>query len=321
MPIPTDVAALVLFKADRKCCVCRAENKPIQIHHIDGDKQNNRIENLSVLCLDCHTDTQIHGGFHRKLTPELVTLYRDNWNTIVEKERLTAMVTLYKEPASIKNMEIITSIIEDLTERKEYVLLAMFYHNVGNKELRDKYTGIALSKKQDADTVIFLRALQGNISLVSPEVIEKEVQRLENTKDWTQLGRLYVDIEKWSEAVKSYCTGITNSLDKNNWFSAAFYLKELWREKLYEKLFQKALKSAADKGDIWWQVRALEELGWDTELQALLKAHEEEIRKSGDPILQSLLFKGLKDEDNYAKAMKNIYKETKMVTIAGDKNT
>ena len=65
--IPTENAAKVLFFSDRTCCVCNIPGKPVQIHHIDENPSNNLIDNLCVLCLDCHNDTMIKGGFGRKL--------------------------------------------------------------------------------------------------------------------------------------------------------------------------------------------------------------------------------------------------------------
>ena len=44
--IPQNVAAELLFLADRTCCVCRQRLRPIQIHHIDDDPTNSVIENL-----------------------------------------------------------------------------------------------------------------------------------------------------------------------------------------------------------------------------------------------------------------------------------
>ena len=87
IPIPPDVAAKIQFLSDRTCCVCRRRGKPVQIHHIDADPTNNDISNLAVLCLDCHTQTLISGGFYRKLDSNQVRLYRDNWLNIVEKQR------------------------------------------------------------------------------------------------------------------------------------------------------------------------------------------------------------------------------------------
>lgn len=87
MAVPEDIAAKVQFFSDRTCCVCREKGKPVQIHHIDGDETNNDDSNLAVLCLDCHHETQIRGGFARKLDAEQIKLYRDNWYSIVSSKR------------------------------------------------------------------------------------------------------------------------------------------------------------------------------------------------------------------------------------------
>ncbi len=76
--IPQGTAATALFVADRTCCVCGDPDKPVQIHHIDEDPSNNNLENLAVLCLDHQEETQIKGGFGRRLDAETVILYRDH---------------------------------------------------------------------------------------------------------------------------------------------------------------------------------------------------------------------------------------------------
>jgi hypothetical protein len=85
--IPSDIAADIMFGADNTCCVCRERGKALQIHHTDDNPSNNRTENLAALCLECHNDTQIQGGFGRKLTAEVVVRYRDEWVVRVEKRR------------------------------------------------------------------------------------------------------------------------------------------------------------------------------------------------------------------------------------------
>ncbi len=65
--ISIETAAQILFESDRTCCICRQRKRPIQIHHLDDDPSNNAPENLACLCFDCHRDTQIQGGFDRKL--------------------------------------------------------------------------------------------------------------------------------------------------------------------------------------------------------------------------------------------------------------
>ena len=43
-------------------------NQPInlQVHHIDGDKTNNCLDNLQLLCLNCHSQTDNFGAKNRK---------------------------------------------------------------------------------------------------------------------------------------------------------------------------------------------------------------------------------------------------------------
>ncbi len=85
--IPERVAAKVLFLSDRTCCVCRTPRRPVQIHHLDEDPSNCVEENLVVLCLECHRDTQLRGGFDRKLDAQQLILYRSDWHSIVDRKR------------------------------------------------------------------------------------------------------------------------------------------------------------------------------------------------------------------------------------------
>jgi len=62
----------------------------VQIHHIDDDPSNNGEENLAVLCLECHNDTQKRGGFARKLDAHQVVRYRDDWHQRVRTRRAEA---------------------------------------------------------------------------------------------------------------------------------------------------------------------------------------------------------------------------------------
>jgi hypothetical protein len=89
-PIPNDLAAEVLYESNRTCCVCGERVKAIQIHHIDENPSNNVFKNLAVLCLECHNETQINGGFGRKLNAPSVIKYRDEWLGRVKLRRALA---------------------------------------------------------------------------------------------------------------------------------------------------------------------------------------------------------------------------------------
>lgn len=85
--IPKKTADKILFLSDRTCCICRNINRPLQIHHIDENPDNHLLSNLAILCLICHDETQISGGFGRKLNAELVKLYRDEWLGLVQQKK------------------------------------------------------------------------------------------------------------------------------------------------------------------------------------------------------------------------------------------
>jgi len=62
--------------------VCR-NNKRVQIHHLDENPSNHALDNLAVLCLDCHDDQQVRGGFTRKYSAAEIVHYRESWRRIV----------------------------------------------------------------------------------------------------------------------------------------------------------------------------------------------------------------------------------------------
>lgn len=90
LPIPAEVAAQLLYQSDRTCCVCNVPGKPIQIHHIDENPANNALANLSVLCLDCHNETMVKGGFGRRLDAHQIMHYKEDWLTRVLERKKNA---------------------------------------------------------------------------------------------------------------------------------------------------------------------------------------------------------------------------------------
>ena len=91
--------AQILFNCDRTCCVCHVRTrKHVQVHHIDSDNANDSYQNLAVLCLECHNDTMLKGGFGRKLSPTEVAMYRNDWVSQISRLRAAGMAQIHRPP-------------------------------------------------------------------------------------------------------------------------------------------------------------------------------------------------------------------------------
>lgn len=195
----------------------------MQIHHIDENPSNNALSNLAVLCFDCHRETQISGGFDRKLDAGQVILYKDDWLELVSQKRASKRSTFPKDLEDANHqITIDTSVAEIYRENKEFEMLAIHYDIIGNKELRDKYIEIALENSPSDSSICFLHKLQEKPELISKEVIDRELQRFDKHEDFTQKARLLSGIGRHKDAATSYLKGILESLEEGNVFSSAF---------------------------------------------------------------------------------------------------
>jgi hypothetical protein len=101
-----------MYSHDRMCCVCEVFGLGVQIHHIDEDPTNHNPDNLAVLCLQHHEETQVRGGFGRKLVADDVRHARDELVLKVsvrrqraEEARLRAMVGGPRESPSLSSLD------------------------------------------------------------------------------------------------------------------------------------------------------------------------------------------------------------------------
>jgi len=70
------------------CCLCRTPGKvPIQIHHLDENPSNNNLDNLAVLCGECHAKVHTVGAFSRKIKAPTLKQYRDSWHVELARRR------------------------------------------------------------------------------------------------------------------------------------------------------------------------------------------------------------------------------------------
>ena len=229
----------------------------------------------------------ILGGFGRKLNADQIILYRNDWLNKVNENRANYEMHLNKIKGENTSeiLQYITSITEIYKENEQYDLLATEYSIIDNVELRDKYIELALKNNPSDENIIYLRSLQNKTELVSEEVRERRFTELTNNKNWMQRARFHFDFNKKLDALKDYIKGIQESLDNNNYFTSAFYLKELFEKDLVNYLFELALAEATEEEDLWWQIRALEELGLYSEVDELVLKNAQKIEELDDPNL------------------------------------
>lgn len=242
---------------------------------------------------------RLPGGFGRRLDAEQVTLYRDDWHSIVASRRVQLSRDARDQiPEGQDRIRYMTSLIERLQDSSDYITLASTYNDLDNDELRDKYIEKALAIDSPDWLVIYLRSMQGRRDLIPRDVADRRLAQQADWKEWHNRARTLVKLGEYVDAARDYVRGVLRSLETGRTFGAAYYLKELYKEGIIDKLFEHALQQAADRDDLWWQVRALQELGWHSEIDELVLANEERIKSPDDPdpFLLALLYSAKGDQ-------------------------
>lgn len=85
--IPQSTQDELLFNTDHTCSRCRERNKDVQVHHIDGNSNNNDLANLVVLCLDCHSRVTGKRGLGKGYSPGEVRRLKRSWEQHVRESR------------------------------------------------------------------------------------------------------------------------------------------------------------------------------------------------------------------------------------------
>lgn len=295
IPIPQNVAAKVLFESDRTCCVCRVR-KPVQIHHIDDDPSNNEVLNLAVLCFDCHRETQVQGGFDRKLDAAQVRLYRHDWLEKVRASRAARDHRQNDDRTPQRKLQLSLARLEVAREQKDWLTVARIYDSAGDDALRDEYVERALKELPSPFYRVLLADLRGHAADLPDDV--KVAAAEEVSEDWTTHGSVLFDIGKVKDAALVWLGGVTDAIQNDRWFLAAFYIKHSLSQ-LVDPLFERALRGDIDRGDLWWQLRCYEELGWKNEAKELLLGNEQLIRTSGNRHLQCKLAEAQGDDATF----------------------
>jgi hypothetical protein len=83
--ISEDVEAEILFRSNRQCCV--DQKRGDHIHHIDSNPSNSNIQNLALLCFDCHNEASMKGSLRKKLTPKTILKFREHHYKTIQSQR------------------------------------------------------------------------------------------------------------------------------------------------------------------------------------------------------------------------------------------
>ena len=105
--IPKSAEEETLFNADHTCCICRQKNKDVQIHHIDGNTSNNHLDNLAVVCLDCHSRVSGTAGLGKCFKPGEVRRYKRAWDKQVRDSRGLHRPRIYYKKELISQIDVI----------------------------------------------------------------------------------------------------------------------------------------------------------------------------------------------------------------------
>lgn len=128
-----------------KCGISEWHGKPIslQIHHINGINNDNRLENLQLLCPNCHAQTDSFGGRNKK---EYITTFGGRDEKIKKTPEEIASKKKEKWESSHPSKE---ELIKTFLEQKSYVKTGEFY-NVSDNAIRKwfRHYDLPLNKRE-----------------------------------------------------------------------------------------------------------------------------------------------------------------------------
>jgi HNH endonuclease. len=117
------------------CCLCRNQFKDTEIHHIDGDRTNNTVDNLAVVCRDCHSKVTGGRGLGRSYSAFEVKENKRHWEykvrnelVIVSPRKAKSVATTAHLRTEIRRIIYELAIADDvLVARNKRDLLMVYY--------------------------------------------------------------------------------------------------------------------------------------------------------------------------------------------------
>jgi len=90
-PIPEDIVTELMILCAHRCCLHHEEfntHSPLDIHHLDGNPENNHKDNLLPVCKNCHHGRiHVKSSFSRNYTQDELKNIRDDWYSSIKFQK------------------------------------------------------------------------------------------------------------------------------------------------------------------------------------------------------------------------------------------
>ena len=133
---------------ENKCEICGITKwlgNPIvcQLHHIDGNNQNNNLENLQILCPNCHSQTENYCG---SANVNKTKYYCKDCGKEINKGSVYCTICSYKHTRKVKDRPSKEKLLQDFKELKSFVKIGAKY-GVSDNAIRKWFIQVGLPSK------------------------------------------------------------------------------------------------------------------------------------------------------------------------------
>jgi hypothetical protein len=146
--IPKEIEKKVLIRSRRKCCLCvhldgDISVKPVQIAHIDHDRNNNKLDNLVVLCLNHHDEYDSKRSQSKNYTQTEIKHYRDKLYQLINESEQQLKFSLTDSPKTLLLDQPVFDLSEEeqlevkfsLSQQKENSKVTRGYYDSGERRI------------------------------------------------------------------------------------------------------------------------------------------------------------------------------------------
>ncbi|MFB0533400.1 MAG: HNH endonuclease signature motif containing protein [Anaerolineae bacterium] len=234
--IPRNIEAEILFLNDKTCCICRDSTKGVQIHHIDGNPNNNDLSNLAVVCTEHHDEIHKSGRITKGISPTLLRKYKRSWELAVRNRRAQQHGPL-RSPLGIESTlfefeirrivyEIVSlqdSDIAGINQRLDFLHTLYLLEGYTEQILRDlDHIHVMLSSEQNKACLISKKVPEFFYHLVGPEKVEVKEKDIDNLEIAIQIvgtiGSFAAEFNKSVKIIKSVSNAFENIWNILIWY-------------------------------------------------------------------------------------------------------